>query len=201
MRSTIDSARIWPLRTAPKDIGVALVVGVALLVALLLRWSAEGSTKAYASSTGNFSVAYPSTWRVTSVTDTVLLRVENPQAGSTYKTNVTVEIRELDPASPPTIQQLIDRRVELHGGQTGYHFLASGERTVSGLRAAELDYAFVEQPLDTPRSASLPVVARCREAIVVARDRVYYITLAAPEVDFERASRQFDRMLESVKVQ
>ncbi|HEX9987365.1 MAG TPA: hypothetical protein VGE45_02680 [Chloroflexia bacterium] len=201
MSRTVDQVTIWPLRTLPKDIGVAVVVLVALLGGLLLRWSTEGSTKAYASADNSFSVLYPASWRTTEITDTLLLRVENPQASSAYKTNVAVDVRELDPASPPTLQELIDRRIEQHSGQAGYHFLSSNDRTVSGLKASEIEYAFVAQPIDSPRRATLPVVAHSREYIVVAKDRIYYITLAAPESDFATASELFDRMLETVKVQ
>jgi len=201
MSRTIDNVTVWPLRTLPKDIGVAAVVVVALLLGLLLRLSLEGNMKAYQSPDKSFSMSYPAMWRTSQVTDTMLLKAEDPQANSAYKTNVTVEARDLDPAAPPTLQELIDRRVLQRGTLTGYHFLSSGERTVGGARAAELDYAFVAQPIDTPRSASLPVVTRSREYIMVAKNRSYYITLAAPENDFSRANQQFDQMLQTVKVQ
>jgi len=201
MTRTEDKVTIWPLRTRPKDIGVALVVLAALVPGLLLRWSVEGNTRAFESADDAFSISYPATWRTNSITDTVILRVENAETDSSYKTNVMVESRELDPASPPTLQELIDRRVVQNGNLTGYHFLSSGERTVSGNRAAEIEYAFVAQPLDTPRRASLPVVARSREYIVVTQNRAYYITLAAPENDFDEANRQFDNMINTVKIQ
>jgi hypothetical protein len=197
---TIDKVTVWPLRTRPKDIGVALVVLVALLLGWLLRWSVDGQTRIYESADHTFGIAYPATWRTNNVTETIMLRVEDPQTNSAYKTNVTVESRELDPSSPPTLQELIDRRVVQHGGQTGYHFLASAERTVGGARAAEIAYAFVAQPIDAPRRASLPVVARSREYIVVTEKRVYFITLAAPESDFDTATRRFDDMLQTVKI-
>ncbi len=201
MSRTIDGVTAWPLRTLPKDLGVAGVVLVALLAGLILRWSAEGSTRDFTNADQGFSMAYPATWRTSTVTNTQLLRVENPQAGSAYKTNVTVESRELDPSAPPTIQELIDRRVVQHSGLTGYHFLSSGERTLAGVRAAEIDFAFVSQPIDTPRSASLPVVVQSREYLLIAKNHVYYITLSAPESDFGAASGQLDTMLGSVKIE
>ncbi|HUP27252.1 MAG TPA: hypothetical protein VM409_02370 [Chloroflexia bacterium] len=191
---------VRPVRTLPSDVGVAVVVLGALLLALLLRYSVDGGTKPYQSPDQGFSIEYPSSWRPTDVTDTLLLRVENPQARSAYKTNVSIEVRDLDPSSPPTIQELVDRRVVQAGGLTGYHFISSMERNVAGARASEVEYAFVSQPIGTLRSASLPVVVRTRENIVVARDRTYYITLSAPEDDFARATEQFDRMLQSVKI-
>jgi hypothetical protein len=200
MIRTADNVTVWPLRTRPKDIGVALVVLTALLLGWLLRWSVEGNTRVYENADHTFSISYPATWRTNNVTDTVVLRVEDSQTNSAYKTNVTVESRELDPSSPPTLQELIDRRVVQHGGLTGYHFLSSAERTLAGARAAEIDFAFVAQPIDAPRRASLPVVARSREYIVVTKDRAYFIALAAPESDFDTATRRFDDMLQTVRI-
>lgn len=198
--ANVENVKVWPLRTRPKDIGVAVVVLLALALGLLLRWSQEGRTRAFASADNAFSISYPASWRTSSVTDTIILRVEDSETDSAYKTNVIVESRELDPASPPTLQELIDRRVVQHGKVTGYHFLSSAESTVSGARAAQVEYAFVAQPLDAPRRASLPVVARSREYVVVTANRAYYITLAAPENDFDTASRRFDDMIKSVSV-
>lgn len=201
MSRTINNITAWPLRTLPKDIGVAVVVLAALSLGLLLRLSIEGSTKAYQAVDRNFSMSYPASWRTTDVTNTVILKVENPQVASAYKTNVTVEVRLLDPSSPPTLQEFVDRRVAQRSGLTGYHFLSSGETTVGGARAAQIEYAFVAQPIDAPRRAALPVVVRSREYIVVTKERVYFITLAAPESDFDRAGEQFDNMLQTVKAQ
>ncbi len=199
MSQTIDNITVWPLRTLPKDVGVAVVVLAALLLGVLLRSSVEGNTRIFENADHTFSISYPSTWRSGTVTDTVLLRVEDPQTDSAYKTNVTVEERELDTTSPPTLQEFIDRRVVQRGALTGYHFLSSAERSVGGARAAEIEYAFVAQPIDRSGSDSLPVVVHSREYMVVAKNRAYYITLAAPENDFDRASRQFDRMLQTEK--
>lgn len=201
MSQTVGNTTVWPLRTLPKDLGVALVTLAALLLGLLLRLSVEGGTKTYSGTNPSFAMSYPATWRTTDVTNTVVLRVENPNVESAYKTNVAVESRELDPASPPTLQALIDRRIVQHDTLTGYHLLSSGETTVNGARAAQTEYAFVEQPIDAPRRASLPVVVHSREYIVLAKDRVYYITLAAPENDFADAGKQFDSMIQTVKVQ
>lgn len=201
MSRTVNNVTVWPLRTLPKDIGVAVVVLAALLFGLLLRSSVEGDVRLYRSADRSFSMSYPATWRTGSVTNTVLLMVEDPRAASAYKTNVTVESRELDPAAPPTIQELIDRRVVQRSTLTGYHFLSSGESTVAGARAATIEYASVAQPIDTPRSASLPVVVRSREYIVVTKTRAYFITLAAPESDYNKAREQFDTMLRTVKIQ
>jgi hypothetical protein len=83
---------------------------------------------------------------------------------------------------------------------TGYHFLGDGEATVGGAKAMQLEYAYVTQPIDEARRSSLPVVVRAREYIVVTQDRTYYITLAAPENEFERASQRFDQMIASVQL-
>lgn len=198
---TVDSVTAWQVRTLPKDIGVAIVVVVALALGLLLRLQVDGRTKDYTSTNPNLSLAYPAGWRSTSSNDGALLRVENPQAASAYKTNVTVDSRELDPSSPPTLQELVDRRIAQHGSLTSYHLLSNTPTTVGGNKAIRLEYAYTVQPIDTPRSASLPVVVHSREYIFTTKDRSYYFTLAAPEDGFARAAEQFDRMVESARTQ
>jgi hypothetical protein len=195
-----DEPKVLPLRTLPKDLGVALAVLVALGLGLLLLLSTNGRTRDYQSADTPFKMTYPATWIYAESLQDVLLKVEDPQADSAFKTSLTVESRELDPQSPPTLQALLDRRVEQRSALTGYHFLANGEATVGGVKAMQLQYAYVVQPIDEPRRASLPVVVRAREYIVVTQDRTYYITLAAPENEFERASARFDRMLQTVQV-
>src|SRR4051794_13290404 len=117
--------KVWPMRTWTKDIGVAIVVLLALAGGLLLRTYVEGSTKEYRSTNPTFSMAYPAGWRTIQSNDGALLQVQNPVTDSAFKTNITVMTRELDPSSPPTLQELVDRRVGDLGNLTGYHFLSS----------------------------------------------------------------------------
>jgi hypothetical protein len=56
------------------------------------------------------------------------------------------------------------------------------------------------QPIDQPRRVSLPVVVVAREYIIVGKDRVYYITVAAPEEEFATASAQLDGILKTVNI-
>ncbi|MDP9373974.1 MAG: hypothetical protein M3Q65_16255, partial [Chloroflexota bacterium] len=117
------------------------------------------------------------------------------------KTTLSVESRELDPASPPTLQTLIDRRIEQHGALTAYRLLSNEEATVDGARGARIEYAYVVQPIDVPQRFSLPVVVQAREYVVVTRDRTYYIALAAPQHESAEAFARFDRIIEGVNVQ
>jgi hypothetical protein len=201
MARTIDNVTAWPLRTRPKDIGVGVVVLVALALGLLLRLQVEGRRETFQSTDPSFTISYPAAWRANDDVDGAILSIENPQSGSPYKANVTVETRELDPAGPPTLQELVDRRVAQHSDLKGYHFLSNSNETIGDARAAQIEYAYTVLPIDMPRSASLPVVVRCREYIIVAEDRTYYITLAAAESDFAGASEQFDRMVQTARVQ
>jgi hypothetical protein len=195
-----DEPKVQRLRTLPKDLGVALVVLVALGLGLLLFLRTEGRTRLYQSADTPFRITYPATWIDAESLQDVLLKVEDPRADSAFKTALTVESRDLDPQSPPTLQTLLDRRVEQRNALTGYHFLSNQEVTVGGAKAMQLEYAYVVQPIDEPRRASLPVVVRAREYIVVTKDRTYYITLAAPENEYERASARFDQMIQTVQV-
>jgi len=197
--SQIETIR--PLRTGPKDLGVALVTLVALAAGWLLFVRTDGRTRQFQAQDAPFRIAYPAAWNSAGSLQNVLLKVEDSLADSTFKTTLTVESRELDTQSPPTLQTLLDRRVEQRGRLTGYHFIADQEASVGGAKAIQSEYAYVVQPIDQPRRPALPVVVHAREYIVVAQDRTYYITLAAPENEFASASARFDKMIESVQVQ
>lgn len=192
--------RVHTLRLWPKDLGVALVTIAALLAALLLRQGVVGATRTFQADTVPFTVTYPATWNQVAPPAGTLLLIEDPRAASTFKTTVTVENRELDPASPPTVQALADRRIEQGGDLLAYRLLATNETTVAGARGLRLDYAYVVQPLDTPQLESPPVVVRARQYIVVTASGAYYLTLAAPENAFAVAADQFARMIEEVRI-
>ena len=182
MTQSSKTRTIYRVRMLPKELGVAIVVLVALALGWWVRGQVEGRVREFQDP--NFRIAYPATWGVADTLQDVLLKVEDPRTDSAFKSSLTVESRELDPASPPTLQTLVDRRVEQRSRLTGYHFLTNGETTVANAKSAWLEYAYVVQPIDQPRSASLPVVVQSREYIVVGKDRTYYITLAAPENAF-----------------
>ena len=183
-----------------KDLGVAFVVIVALLLGWLLREATLNRTIAYTDSETALSLQFPAAWGAVDSLQDVLLKVENPATDSAYKTNLVVEARDLDPQNPPTLQEFVDRRVTQKGSLTGYHFIGEQDRTVDGNKAREIKYAYVVQPIDQPRRVSLPVVVEAREFIVVGPDRVYYITVAAPENEFDSASAQLDGIIQTVNI-
>ncbi len=200
MTETTLPENVREFRLRPKDIGVAIVFIVAVVLALLLRYQVESRTTTYQDPDMPFRIAYPATWGDVESLQNALLKVEDPQTSSAYKTNLTVLKRELDPSSPPTLQTLVDRRVAQQGALTAYHFLANRDATIDGAKGMELEYAYTVQPIDQPRRASLPVVVHAREYVLVTPTDSYYITLAAPESDYQRASAQFDEIMKSVKL-
>lgn len=201
MSQARDMEHIYRVRMLPKDLGVALIVLVALAAGWLLLTQTDNRTRAFAANDSPFRMNYPAAWISTQSLQQMLLKAENPATASTFKTTLTVDSRELDTQNPPTLQTLRDRRIEQQTKLTGYHFLSDQEATVGGAKAIELQYAYVVQPIDMPRRATLPVVVHAREYIVATANETFYITLAAPENEFNEASAQFDRMLQTVQVQ
>ena len=197
---TTQTDTLYGIRNLRKDIGVAVVVVIALLLGWLLREYTLGRTQTYHDSVTGFSLKYPAAWSVADSLQDVLLKVESPLTDSAYKTNLTVETRQLDPQNPPTLQQLIDRRVAQHGALTGYHFIDEKEATVDGNKGERLIYAYTVQPIDQPRRVSLPVVVVAREYIVAGKNNVYYITVAAPQNDSDSASTRMDQIIQSVDI-
>ncbi|MGB8647028.1 MAG: hypothetical protein WCF84_17460 [Anaerolineae bacterium] len=196
MQEVVHEFRLWR-----KDIGVALVAVLAIVLGLLLRYQVESRVTTYQDPNSGFSITYPVTWGSVTSLQNALLKVEDPLTDSTYKTNLSISQRDLDPSSPPTLQTLMDRRVAQQSALTSYHFLANRDAVVDGAKGMELEYAYTVQPIDQPRRASLPVVVHAREYLVVTASQAFYITLAAPESDYDRASAKFDGIVKSIKLQ
>ncbi len=188
--------RLWN-----KDLGVAVAVLVALALGWLIMVRTESQTRSFSDPDGGFAIVYPERWIDGDSLLDLLLRVENPASASPVKTTLSVERRDLDPANPPTLQTLLDRRVEERELLTGYHLLSDEETTVNDAPALVTQYAYVVQPIDEQRRASTPVVMLAREYIVISGERSYYITLAAAEVDEVRARVQFERIMQTVELQ
>ena len=198
---TIETETIREMRYLRKDVGVGIIVALCLVAGLLLSRSVDTRSITFKAPDAPFSIAYPLGWMAgESLLDQPLLKMEDPTSVSAYKSTLTIDMRELDATAPPTLQTLLDQRVEQRGKLTGYHFLGNKETTVSGEKAMQYDYAFVAQPIDQPRSASVPVVVIAREYIVVTKDRAYYVSLTASEADQIRMGSRFDQIINSVKL-
>jgi hypothetical protein len=185
-------------RTRTKDVGVAIVLLGALALGFVLMQVVSNRTKEFQDATTQFRIAYPANWTLAESLQQVLLKVEDPASNSTFKTALTIEARELDPTAPPSVQTLVDRRVEQRSALTAYHFISDNETSVHNQPARELRYTYVVQPIDTPRRAALPVVVIARDYIIRTPDRAYFITLAAAENEFDAASARLDRILQTV---
>jgi len=196
-----EHGTVYGQRFLRKDIGVAIVVLIALALGLLLRVQTANRVTIFLDKDTAFSITYPATWGSVESLQDVLLKVEDPQTNSAFKTTLAVETRDLDPQSPPTLQQLVDRRIAQRGALTGYHFLSSNPATVGGAKAMRQEYAYIVQPIDQPRRATLPVVVHAIEYVVVGKENAFYITLAAPEGDFAGARAQLEQIVQTVKVQ
>jgi hypothetical protein len=187
-------------RTLPKDVGVIIVLLIALALGWGLRATTANRSTSFTDDVTKFSLSYPATWGKVESLKGLLIKLEDPRAASVFKTSLTVDTRALDPQNPPTLQALVDRRVAQNGNLTGYHLIALSDATVASAKAQRLEYAYAVQPIDQPRRASLPVVVHAIEYIIIAKENAFYVTLAAAESDFENASMQFDQILKTVKV-
>lgn len=201
MSQLAERRSLYPVRMWPKDLGVAAVVLLALAIAWALYNQVDNRTRLYQEPDSAFRMAYPANWTASQSINDILLKVEDPETESAFKTTLTVERRDLDAANPPTLPALIDRRIAQRRPLVGFRFFGNSDATVDGAKSAQLDYAYVVQPIDSPRRTALPVVVRAQEYIVVARDRTYYITLAAPNDEFSGAKARFERMIQTVKIQ
>jgi hypothetical protein len=190
------------IRYLRKDIGVGIVVALFLLTGFLIGQFTIARTQTFAPADDPFRISYPTGWvQAPTLIDDALLKVQNPVTDSAVKTTLTVESRDIDAVAPPTLQDMLDRRIEQRQALTGYHFLSNKETSVDGEKAMQYNYTYVVQPADEPRRASLPVVTIAREYIVMTKDKVYYISLAAPENAAGRAIDQVESVIQTVQLQ
>ncbi|MFN8485296.1 MAG: hypothetical protein U0768_19840 [Anaerolineae bacterium] len=201
MAATPPSSNVHQFRTWPKDLGVALVFLAAIGLGWLMYQWVDRQTVSFAPEGVPFKMDLPARWAGVDTLQDVLLKAQDPQTDSAYKTTLTIESRELDLASPPTLQTMLDRRVQQVGALPAYHFVSESPQTINGAKAMALDYAFAAQPIDQPRRASLPVVVQAREYIIVGKDRAYYVTLTAPQNEYDRARAKFERAIQTAQVQ
>ncbi len=201
MSQTTTAPQVRGFHLLPKDIGVALVLVIALALGLLLRDSVESRTALFRDPATRFSIQFPTTWGRSESLKGVFFKVEDPRTASPFKTTLSVEARGLDPQSPPTLQSLVDRQVARNGTLTAYHLISTRDDKVDGQKATRLEYAHVVQPIDQPRRASLPVVVHAIEYVVIAKENAFFITLAAPESEFAQAEAQMNKIIQTVKVQ
>ncbi len=201
MAATTPSPNVYRFRTWPKDLGVAIVFLIAIGIGWLIFQWVDRQTVTFAPEGVPFKIDLPARWAGVDTFQDVLLKAQDPQTDSAYKTTLTIESRELDPASPPTLQTMLDRRVQQLGALPAYHFLNETDATVNGAKAMALDYAYAAQPIEQPRRASLPVVVQAREYIIVGPGHAYYVTLTAPENEYDRARAKFERAIQTVQAQ
>ncbi len=198
--SSAEPGQIYDLRLRPKDLGVILIALLCLFSGWLLMQSTTTRTRSFQDELTSLRFAYPARWVALPPPMNVVLLITNPATPSAFKTTISVENRPIDPASPPTLQDLLDRRVEQRQAQVAYQFIGESESEVGGARAIRTDYAFVTQPIVEARRDTLPVVVQTREYIIITADQSYYITLAAPEGEFVRVLPTFERMIASMEV-
>jgi hypothetical protein len=193
--------QIYDLRLRPKDLGVALVAALCLLGGWLLMQSTLNQSRNYAHELTPLRFSYPARWVEADSPENVLLTLRNPVTPSTFKTTISIENRPIDPASPPSLQTLLDRRIEQRQQLLGYQFITDREGELGGARALVSEYAYVVQPIDEARREALPVVVRAREYIVITADQSYYFSLVAPETVYNTEQRQFERLVASARVE
>ncbi len=176
---------------------VVCAVGVALLLGWLLKTSVEGRSIAFTSPDGAVSLTYPAAWTAAKSEDGVWLSVSDLYATG-MPASFKVYARAADPGmrlSDAAIAWTMSRMTALHE----FRDLGSIETTLSGHPAIMLNYGFVADPPGGSGLATLPVVARGRDAIVVLGQQylVFSATYDAAQRDVEQ---KMARILDSVSL-
>lgn len=182
------------------------VVFVVIIVALLLGWFLKSSVEGQTARTTieNLSLTYPASWlKVPSVAgQDALWSAADARSGSVYPTQLVIRKASLSPAAPGSDDRLAPSISSwtFGRGQTLNHYqvLETKRLNLAGQAAAEIDYAFVNQPIASPYRRALPVVVEAVDYLVPSQETLYIITLAADSSRFAQEQAQFETILQSL---
>jgi hypothetical protein len=197
MQATKSTGRAIPLKGWLDE----LLVVALLIVALILGWAVkgwvEGQTIPFTSEDGMLSLRYPANW-LEQVDKDALLSVSDIRGEGVFKPVFSVATREMNPDFPLTPDDLVVtmslRRAE---ELTAYRILSTGSRTVDGMEASEVSYAYVSDPAGGLQQ-SVPVVVEAVDCLVIHEGKVYVLTFAAGSESFGQEEGTFNSILASV---
>jgi hypothetical protein len=176
---------------------VILVVAVALAMGWLLLTSVEGRSSTFTSPDAAISLAYPAAWTETKAEDGTLLSIADrysPGIRPTFKVYVrgsSQDQRLVDAATAWTMNRMY--------ALPEFRDLGAEETTLADRPAIALNYAYVAEPPAGAGPATLPIVARARDTIVLL-DGKYVVFSATGNAALNNLDPQFARILASVKL-
>jgi hypothetical protein len=178
---------------------VILTALVGVLLALALKTTVEGRSTAFSALGGDVSLQYPSAWVLGKASEGTLLTVSDPRSPSSFSSLITVRTRPLAQG-----EQLIDAATSwaLSQNRTLREFsdLGSEQTTLAGRPAIRLNYAYVAPVPAGAGRATLPVVARATNTLVIAGNQVLIFGAASDANRYESYADLFQKMLSSVKL-
>lgn len=176
---------------------VVLVVAVALVFGWLLKTTTEGRSTAFTSADHRISLSYPAAWTAGRSEDGVLLSVSGLYS-SGMRPSLRIYTRALGPEqrlADAAMAWTMSRMNALHD----FRDLGSEATTLAGQSAIVLNYAYIAEPPAGAGPATLPVVARGRDTIVLL-DNQYVVFSAASDAAQGELDPQLARILRSIKL-
>jgi hypothetical protein len=176
---------------------VILVALLGVLLALALKSAVQGRSTAVSGLDGAVTLEYPSAWVFGKPSEGALFTVSDPRSPSSFSSLVTVRTRSLAQG-----QELIDAATSWALSQNRnlreFTDLGSEATTLAGRTAIRLNYAYVAPVPDGAGRATLPVVARATDTLVIVGNQVFIFGAASDAAQFERYAGTFDRILSSI---
>jgi hypothetical protein len=194
---TTTSVRRVPLRGWWDELLVVALVIVALLLGWAFKGWVQGQTVTFTSDDGVVSLSYPDRW-LEQVDKETLVTASDVRAEGAFKPFFSLRMREMDPGRPLTENDLLvalslDRAEML----TAYRVLSVDQGTVGGLEASRVEYAYVAEPAGSIQ-ASVPVVVRAIDWVIIRESKAYILTFAAMADQFADEEGAFNSILASV---
>jgi hypothetical protein len=179
-------------------LAVIVVVVAGLILGLALKASVEWRATAFEAPGGLLSLRYPSSWVAGSPLPATLLTVTDRRSAALFDPTFAVYERDLKQG-----QRLVDAVDVWVLGRVRslreFRDLGSEQVTFAGRPATRLNYAYVADPPPGAGPATLPIVVRCIDTIVLAGDQFLVFSAQSDASQGELDSR-LGSILSSVKL-
>jgi hypothetical protein len=183
---------------------LALYVALTALVAVLLGWllkvSVEQRTAGFNGLGGALTLRYPAGWVLGRAEDeSTLLTVYDPRSAAAFNPTFTVRAQPMVQG-----QSLLDAATAWTLGRTAalreFHDLGTEQTFLAGRIAVRVHYAYIADPPPGSGPATLPIVARGADTLVVYGDQLLIFSGVADANDCEEYGPRFARIVASVRL-
>lgn len=182
---------------------LALYVALTALVAVLLGWllkvNVENRTASFSGLGGALTLRYPAAWVLGKSGEGTLLTVYDPRSAAVFHPTFTVQVQPM-----PEGQTLLDAATNWTLSRNAvlreFHDLGTEQTFLAGRLAVRVHYAYIADPPPGSGLATLPIVARGTDTLVVHGGQLLIFSEVADTNDYEEYGPRLAKITASVRL-